>query len=969
MVQPKKRYQFGFPICACKIIPVKWFVLIFVLFRQASILDLPRHYAEQGDIKSAIRAYSEIYRTSQDSIINYQALFEQSRLFLRKGDTISAIANLYKLSQRFLPDSLARGVFKLLFSLDKSRLGSNAITFASLYPDVSGRKRILSDLLKELSTSDDTVSYLKILKLLASDYGGDYKKMLSEFVYKNNMENRVFPILFEANAEAPYFYYIHKGDTFSAFYTLYGREDLKSRKLRLKILYGMGAYEACSRMISNNEKDPDLVKMKVLSLVKMRVRADSIVNMVKSYRTYRKLYRSLMDMLDTIRDYGLLRSYLRKDVVGALLSAQGASEGLRDTVFFELAKFLTVQGKYGFAKEIIDKVEKYYPMDTLLLWKEYLDKKRRMPQDILLSHNDAVTKVKELFENGYYAELVNYARGRELPRRVVPYITESLYMLWKLYGRRGYLNSAIKLADKYKSLIPRKLYIKIVYDYCPSNFDLERYTYDNLSAEELYYLYFLLKAQGKNKLIKDFSQDRVSRFLYFLSLTSIDSALHYLPSNQIFYPLLFSELQLKTEDSFKVFRKLSKTALDYKKYPAKSILRHIIPIAQRFNDFLACDTLLNIYRENYGKDRFYIFHRAELEFSLEDYKKSLLYSLFFPDDSFQSLTALSLLKLNRIEGISNLTLNRYARNLLYLKSGMLDKVNPDLLDNEDVLQFIKALENSKKGSVELAEVLEYLLNKGKIDSMTYVAYGVYLGILNKDSVYLNRYGESLLKYLFVKRLMRMNLLDSALIIIGDPDNAVDSLKYHLFFKKGTILYLKKRYREAYLNYEKAAKLESLKDAALYNAYLAAKRGNMQSKAIEALKSYITDCTKCEKLPDAYISLGFSYIESGRPDSAIFVLEKVEGYLESEQEAELKYWLGMAFMQDSLFKPAAGYFLRVYRFHQKDGQWGDTGGLNAARLCYILGLEDEAKKIYASIVKRRKNDALAQQAKKEMSMLK
>ena len=217
--------------------------------------------------------------------------------------------------------------------------------------------------------------------------------------------------------------------------------------------------------------------------------------------------------------------------------------------------------------------------------------------------------------------------------------------------------------------------------------------------------------------------------------------------------------------------------------------------------------------------------------------------------------------------------------------------------------------------------------------------------------------------------MRQNKLDSALSVIGDPEKAADSLKYYLYFKKGTILYMKKQYEDALKNYVKASEYENLKDAAIFNAYLSAKRANLRKRVIELLSRYIERCVNCDKLPDAYISLGFNYIEMGKPDSAIRVLSRIEGYLPQDQEAELKYWLGTAFMQDSLFKEAEGYFSRVYVYHQRNGQWGDTGGLNAARLSYVLGLKDRALLIYNSIIRRRKGDALAQQAREELKAIK
>ncbi|GEM_PF-5639010 len=944
--------------------------LALAIFTQVSILDLPRHYAKQGDIESAIRAYSEIYRTSLDSVIKYQALYEQALLYLEKHDTISAISNLYKLSQRFMPDSIAENVFKLLFKLDRSRLGNNAVKFAHLYPSVSERERLLVNILRKLEERGDTTHYLEVLRILASDYGRKYRKKLSAFIYENDMEDKVFPDLFDVNSEAPYYYYIHKGDTFDAFYTLFGRRDAQSRRLRLKILYDLGAYDACLRMIGRRENDYDLVKMKVLSAVKKRMRADSIVSLVKSYKTNGKLYRKILSLLDTLRDYGLLRALLKKNPEGALLNAQGASSGLRDTVFFNLAKWLSVKGYYGFAKALIDGVENYYPMDTLLMWKDYLQKKRKMPQDILLERSDIIGKVKELFDNGYYAELVQYAKGRELPKQLVPYITESLYMLWKLYGRRGYLKGAFKLAEKYRELIPRDIYFRIVYDYDPREFDIERYNYRDLTPFESYLLFYLLKAQNKVKLIKDFKGEKTTMFLYYLALGNPDSALFFIPENQLFYGMFLKEFSpKKTEDSLKVFNYFKSVKLDYMKSPAKFIVKTLIEYALSLKDYLAADSLLRRYEEYYGKDRYWAYSKARWHYTLGDYRESLVYSLFYGDAGMQAVTAASLLKLGRIQFVNDLRLDEYDLNLLYLKTGALSKVNVALLDRGDALSYLNELTKSRIDKSTLKNVLSIMLKKNVIDSMTFNVYGIFYGFVNRDSVYLNAYAKSFLKYLTVKTLMRKNLLDSALLVIGNPESDVDSFKYHLYFKKGTIMYLKHRYKKAYEYYRKAEGLKSLKDAAMFNAYLSSKRASLKENTLKSLTHYIENCIRCEKLPDAYISLGFNLIEAGRSDSAISVMRNVEGYLNSGQEAELKYWLGTAYMQDSLFKNAAGYFLRVYKFHQKDGQWGDTGGLNAARLCYVLGLKNKAKKIYTAIIKKRKNDALAEEAKKEISILK
>ena len=968
MVQQKAINLFVFPSITFKIIDMKGLCFLIFIFSKVSILDLPRHYAEQGDIESAIRAYNEIYRTSSDSIIKYQALFEQAELYLKVQDTISALSNLYRLSTRRLSDSLAIKVFDMLFQLDSSRLGKNVERFAYLYPNAPQRKKVLLKMLSKLKDKEDTSRYLAILRVLASDYDSEFKGKLSAFIYKNDVENKIFPSLFDANPWASYYYYMHRKDTFSAFYALFGKEDTLSRKLKLKILYNLGAYDAVSRMIKNDETDSQLVKMKIMSLVFMRQRADSIMQIAKFYKSHKKIYNSILYMLDTLKDYNLLKAYMDKNPNKALLNAKGASKGLRDTVFFKLAVFLTLKGQYAYAKDLLKDVKDYYPQDTVLLWKGYLEKQKKMPQDILLGGYDTKGMIKELFNNGYYAELVQYAKGKTLPAQVVPYIVESLYNLWQLYGREGDLKNAFLLAEKYSKLIPRKLYLKIVYHYNPSFFNIERYTYQHLDEEELYYLYYLLKSKHKEKLLKDLSHSNVARFLYHVSSHNIDSALFYLPNNQKFYTLLFEDT-LSTKDSMRIYKKLSKRHIDYRRYPAKSILKHIIPIALRFNDFLITDTLLQTYKMHFGKDRFYAFYRAKLDYVLEDYKKSLLYGLFFNDDSFQSLCALSLLKMDNLEGISNLSLDKYAKNLLYLKSGMIEKVDPMLLDEQDIKVYLKELIKENENLQDLQHVLNLLVKRGKIDSVTYIAYGIYFGFLEPDSFYLSEYGKSLLRYLNVKRLMRMNKMDSALLLIGNPEDAVDSFKYHLYFKKGTILYLKKNYIKAYKNYLKSSDLESLKDAALFNAYLSAKRANKNDLVIKTLKRYIHECIKCDKLSDAYISLGFTYIELGRPDTAVDVLKRVEGYFDRSDEAELKYWLGMAYMQDSLFQESLGYFLRVYKFHRKNGDWGDTGGLNAARLYYMLGLKQDAKRIYIDIIRRRGKDAIGMEAKKEVLLLK
>ncbi len=945
-------------------------MLVFLVILKFNILDLPRHYAQSGDLESAIRAYSEIYRTANDSIIKYQALYEQSELYLKKGDTISALVNLYRLQSRYLPDSLAGKVFSRLFTLDKTRLGKNATLFAMLYPYVKGRRNLLERLLVRLKKEKDTASYLAVLRVLASDYGGKYKKNLSEFVYKNNLETHVFQNLFHEYAKAPFFYYMHKNDVFTAFYTLFGRMDAESRKLRLKILYDLGAYNACYNLVSDVEKDPDVVKIKLLSAVKMRMRADSIIMLVKKYKRNRKLYNKLVNLLDTLPEYGLLRAYFKGDIQGIIFHGLRTQGGLRDSIFLETAINLTREGEYSLAKELIRSVNRYYPYDRVLMWKKFIMSKRKMPQDILLGKYDAMGKVKELFENKYYAELVQYAKGKELPKQAVHYVVESLYMLWKLYGRKGYLKSAFLLSEKYKASIPRDLYLKVVLDYAPSKFDVERYSYGNLSKNEVYMLYFLLKAQNKSGLIKDFGTGKYYKYLYGLSIGNVDSALSYLPDDEKFAGLFFKEIKVSNrEDSLKVLKHFEHLNLDYLKYPSKDIIMKTIEYAISLDDVLGADSLLEKYKTYYGMDRFYTYSRARWYFNMGEYQKALLYSLFHNEDRFQFLTAACLLKLGKIDAVSNLALDNYSRNLLYLKTGMLKRVKVSLLDREDALYYLKELTKGNYSTHYIAAKLSDMVKEGIIDSMTYAAYGIFIGALKKDSVYLNSYGRSLLTFLRVKRLMRQNKLDSALLVIGNPEEAVDTLKYHLYFKKGTILYIKRQYRDAMKDYLKAAELESLRDAAIFNAYLSAKRGNLKRKVIALLEDYTQQCITCDKLPDAYISLGFNYIELGQPDSAILQLSKVEGYLSPEQEAELKYWLGTAYMQDSVFMQAEGYFSRVYRFHQKSGQWGDTGGLNAARLLYALGLKEEAVSIYRSIIRRRKNDALAQEAKKELSVIK
>ncbi len=946
---------------------------LFLVLVGFNILDLPRHYAKSGDIKSAIRAYSEIYRTSNDSTIKYQAIFEQAGLYLKEGDTISAMVNLYRLQNRYLPDSLALPVFKMLFNLDRARLGRNALLFAKLYPGVRNRRRILEKLLKQLDNTDNRAVYLKILKILSSDYGGSYKSELSEYVYKNNLDSHAIRSLFDVNSKAPYFYYMHKNDIAQAFYTLFGRSDSDSRKLRLKILYNLGAYKACYNLISTNDRDPELVKLKVLSAVKNRMSADSLIKLIKSYKRSKKTYDMLVRFLDTLSEYGILRAYAKGDVKGIIYHGMRITSGLKDTIFLKTAIKLTEDGEYALARELIKSVKNYYPSDSVEVWKRYILKRKQMPQDILLSNTDVMGKVKSLYDNGYYAELVQYAKGKELPKQAVPYLTESLYMLWKLYQRRGYLKSAFTLAEKYKALIPRQLYLEIVYAYAPSRFDVERYNYGNLTNREFYLLYLLLKAQGKVKIVKDFSTGKLAKYLYSVSQGIIDSSLYYLPQGrgfENFYGLFFNEIVPKTrDDSLKILRRFERLSFNYLRSPSKSIVKELISYAIDLNDFFGADSLLNNYAKYYGKDRFYAYNRAKWYYELGEYKWALLYSLFYSNDRFQTLTAASLLKLGRIDEIGNLTLDRYARNLLYLRSGMLQRVNPALLDESDAAYYLKELSKSYTNRNIFKKRLSAMIKEGVVDSMTYTAYLVYFGYLNRDSVFLNSYGKSLLVYLRVKKLMRQNLLDSALVLIGNPANYVDSFKSHLYFKKGTILYMKKQYKAAYKNYLEAQELESLKDAALFNAYLSAKRANMKREVVKLLNRYISECVQCQKLPDAYISLGFNYLELGEPDSAISVLSGVEGYFSRDQEAELKYWLGTAYMQDSLFMEAEGYFSRVYRFHQKNGQWGDTGGLSAARLSFVLGLKDRAKKIYNSIIRRRKTDALAQEAKKELSIVK
>ncbi len=955
----------------CKIIPM-WIrdVVTIITFLKFNILDLPRHYARSGDIESAIRAYSEIYRTANDSVIKYQALYEQAELYLKRGDTISALVNLYKLKLKYLPDSLARKVFNRLFYIDKMRLGKNATRFALLYPYVRNRRAILEKLLLRIDSMQDTIHYISVLRVLASDYGGKYKKMLSEYVYKNNLERRIFDRLFKETPTAPFFYYLHKNDTFSAFYSLFGRKDPESRKLRLDILYSMGAYDACYRLISDYETNETLLKIKLLSAIKLRIRADSITLILKKNKRNKRLYRELLHFLDTIPEYGLLRAYLQGNIKGIIYHGMRTQSGLKDTIFLKTSIDLAKKGEYGLAKVLIKSVGRYYPHDTLSFWKYYILSKKEKPQDILLSNKSIMEKIKALYKNGYYAELVQYAKGKELPRQAGTYIVESLYMLWKLYKRRSYLKNAFTLMEKYRIDIPRNLYFKVVLDYDPLQFNIERYSYENLSREELYALYLLLKKQNKTALLKGMGKDIYYKYLYGLSTGNVDSVLKYLPRDEKFIALVFTEISVSDrEDSLKILKRLLKLKIDYFKSPSKEILKGIIRYAFYLDDVFGADTLLEKYKKYYGLDRFYALLRSKWYFNMREYKKSLLYSLFYNDNEFQSLQAANLLKLGRIDAVDGLVLDAYDKNLLYLKTGMLKKVKLSLLDREDALYYLKELIKGNYDKEFVFERLSEMLGYGVIDSMTFTSYGIFIGYIKEDTAYLNSYGRSLVRYLKVKALIREHKLDSALSLIKNPENAVDTIKYYLYFKKGTILYLKKRYKEAMNNYIKASGLESLKDAAIFNAYLSAKRANLKTETISLLEKYISDCIVCEKLPDAYISLGFNYIEMGKPDSAIVQLKKIEGYLDLSQEAELKYWLGTAYMQDSLFDIAGGYFLRVYKFHRKDGQWGDTGGLNAARLLYTLGLKNKAVSIYKSIIKRRKNDALAQEARKELGLIK
>ncbi len=1006
---------------------ILWLFLILAfsgtnLKAQEEFFDVARKYAREGKYQLALDTYDLIAQKNPGTVIAHRARLEAANLLLARGDTSRATLILSELTKEDLVDSIANIVYLKLKDLSKTPLerGRILLDFAIKYPSSGKREEFLREAGLNFIKAGAYDKALRPFKILASDYTEKREEAQVKLglIHKNlGQRGRAELLLkrYPENVEAKYYLvklYLEEGDTALALLTLSGVRHKILRKLKYKILLGLGDPGKVLDELKD-ETSPEFADIKAEALIKsgQAYLLNDLLNEVKDTILLARAYLDLGEPTTALSYLRGLKSkearYLRAEAyleVNGYFSAYSDLIALPDDPLYnqskvKLALALKDAGLYRDALELLSGLKHYYPKDELTQL-EYellllrgdtasaMDLKEELlthgiyplppvsKEDLLNVYRDDFGRppsylLRDLFRLGAYEEAVKAAGNRKLTLSEAEIVARSLVRLFRATGDTAYAEKAEKLFMQ----MPRKpqSYLELHAHWQPQNARIEGIDAAELDSLSAYYLALILARKGQvesaMETLRRYGGRLLERGLFeiYLSRGLLDSAYSYLDEKNALQVYKLASAYMKRGD-----RDIARELLDYIPSAGYTLDRKASLLR------IKCLSALGNWSE---------LKEAALQYlevysgapDIPEVKKILALAYLETGEPGRALTTLYPFDSPEIRNMKARAYIALGRPELALD------VSPP--DSEilweasflagDTLSFGSYFPHTKrnierildyysgKGDVEkVRKLTTFYLGKGKIDADAknyYVARALLRAGRSEEAKkivdLLTDYYKARLNYEQGLKLFKEGKLEKAKthfftgIQWGDAE-----LRGRSAFKLATVYFSERRYREAAEYYKMAFSL--LKDSlllrnALYNAAVSYKNLGEADSAVAYYKKVAELFSDTEDALDALFSLAYFLEEKGESEKALNYFLDLEGELRKPQdEIELLYWLGETYMK--LKKPgeALQCFRRIYLFHPDAENWAVTAKLEAARAFISMGQKGKARTLLENVVRER-----------------
>ena len=128
--------------------------------------------------------------------------------------------------------------------------------------------------------------------------------------------------------------------------------------------------------------------------------------------------------------------------------------------------------------------------------------------------------------------------------------------------------------------------------------------------------------------------------------------------------------------------------------------------------------------------------------------------------------------------------------------------------------------------------------------------------------------------------------------------------------------------------------------------------NFWDAALALAREYIVNYPDAEDAIDKKILIGRAYVYLNQVDLAVDLLKEVRLIADSEREPEIQYYIGEAYFQTGQYENAIAEYVKIPLLSRKTKlQWEASALYYSGQAYEKLGRIDDAKRMYAEIVKR------------------
>ena len=128
--------------------------------------------------------------------------------------------------------------------------------------------------------------------------------------------------------------------------------------------------------------------------------------------------------------------------------------------------------------------------------------------------------------------------------------------------------------------------------------------------------------------------------------------------------------------------------------------------------------------------------------------------------------------------------------------------------------------------------------------------------------------------------------------------------------------------------------------------------NFWDAALALCREYIATYPNAEDVIDKKIVMGRAYVALNQVDRAVDLFKETRLIADSEREPEIQFYIGDAYFQTGQYENAIAEFVKIPLLSRKTKlQWEASALYYSGQAYEKLGRIDEAKRMYAEIVKR------------------